>query len=129
MTHPNERLTRDAYDAFRARDLEKMDRLLADDVTWNVGGDTAISGTYEGKQAVMGFLRRLGEETGGTFRLDVHDVLANDDHAVALVHARAERGGDTLDDNVVHVMHVDDGRVTSFWSYPWDQAAGREFWG
>jgi hypothetical protein len=37
------------------------------------------------------------EESGGTFRIDIHDMLANDDHGVALGTVSATRGEDTLE--------------------------------
>lgn len=33
---------------------------------------------------VLGFFAKTMELSGGTFRMEVHDVMANDDHAVAL---------------------------------------------
>jgi hypothetical protein len=39
------------------------------------------------------------ELTGGNFRVEVHDIVANDEHAVGLHTAHAEREGRTLQDN------------------------------
>jgi len=61
--------------------------------------------------------------TGGTLRLEVHDVPANDDHAVALVRTMAERGGRNYDANEAHVAHYRDGRLTEFWPLSSDQQA------
>lgn len=72
--------------------------------------------------------RRAAERSGGTFSLDIHDIVANDDHTVALVKTRGERDGRQLEDNAVHVLHIDDGKVASFWSFVWDQQAQQEFW-
>jgi len=48
---------------------------------------------------------------------------------VALLRIHGEREGKRLDDNDVHVMHVEDGRLVSFWSFNWDQQASAAFWG
>lgn len=129
MAHPDGELARRAYEAFGKGDMQTMDELLADDVRWYVSGDSAVSGTYEGKQAVFGFFQQLGEGSGGTFSLDIHDIVANDNHTVALVKAHGEREGRQIDDNAIHVMHVEDGKVASFWAFAWDQQAQKEFWG
>lgn len=71
---------------------------------------------------------RAVELTGGTLRLELHDVLANDEHAVALFISRAERAGRRLEDHTVQVTHLGDGKVTEIWLHPGDAYAGDEFW-
>jgi hypothetical protein len=46
--------------------------------------------------AVAGYFGRAMELTGGNFRVEVHDVVANDEHAVGPHVAHAERGGSSL---------------------------------
>lgn len=41
---------------------------------------------------------------GGTFRTELHDVVANDEHAVALFTARADRTDRRLEDRIVEVF-------------------------
>ena len=128
MAHPNEDITRAAYAAFSSGDLETLSGSMADDVTWHVPGDSPIAGDYEGKEAVFGFFGKLAELSGGTLNLEVHDILANDEHAVALVRGTASRDGRELAQNAVHVMHVRDGKVAEFWSMQEDQAEADAFW-
>ncbi len=89
--HPNVELTRRGYDAFAKGDLAALSELLADDVTWHVRGVGPLSGDHLGRDEVFAFFGRLAEETAGTFRFDVHDVLANDEHSVALCTLSASR--------------------------------------
>jgi uncharacterized protein len=63
------------------------------------------------------------ELTEGSFHLDLHAVLADDEHGVALVVGTASRGGKSLTTNEAHVFHLRDGRVTEFWDASTDQAA------
>jgi ketosteroid isomerase-like protein len=126
--HPNVELTRRGYAAFAAGDLATMTELIADDVTWHVTGTGPLSGTYHGRDAVFGLFGRLAEETGGTFRLEVHDVLANDEHAVALCTLFATRAGKSLEVPVANVNHVRDGKVTEFWAATADPQASIDFW-
>jgi ketosteroid isomerase-like protein len=68
------------------------------------------------------------ELSGGTFRLEIHDVLANDEHVVILSTAHAERNGKTVANNGVQVAHVRDGRLVESWLHAADQYAVDEFW-
>jgi ketosteroid isomerase-like protein len=121
MTHPNEKLVRDMYDAFAAADMGTVDQLFADDVTWHAPGTAQHAGLRRGKQEVFASMGQLGELTGGTLRSEVVDVLANDRRAVVLQVTRAEREGRTaLRDEEVIVYEIDDGRITSVREQPGD---------
>jgi len=54
-------------------------------------------------------------------------VVANDDHAIALVQATARRGGRTLTYRTAEIFHVRDGKVTARWAFSDDTAAINEF--
>jgi len=56
----------------------------------------------------------------GTFHLDVHDIVANDDHAVALVTSHQEVGGVKYEDLGSHVVHMQHGKVTESWFFAWN---------
>jgi ketosteroid isomerase-like protein len=129
MAHPNEDLVRRGFAAFRTGDIATLRELFADDILWHVGGRSPIAGDYKGKDEVLGFFAQLAERAGGTFRVDIHDVLANDEHVVALVKGTAEREGKTLNDNGAQVFHVQGGKVTEEWFHPGDQHANDDFWG
>jgi ketosteroid isomerase-like protein len=66
--------------------------------------------------------------SGGTFRPEIHDITASDDHVVVLLHETGERGTKTLDENFIHVWHVKGGKATEFWGVGTDQNAWDEFW-
>jgi ketosteroid isomerase-like protein len=126
--HANIQRSKRAYEAFGKGDMATVSDLLADDVLWHVGGSSPLSGDYKGKDAVFGFFGKLMEVTGGTFKLEVHDILANDDHSVTLVRTTAEKNGKKLDSRAVHVTHPDsEGRVKEFWAFDEDQAAADKF--
>jgi len=128
MAHPNEDLVRRGYAAFGTGDFATLRELFADDLVWHVGGRSPLTGDYKGKDEVLGFFAQLAERAGGTFHLDIHDALANDEHVVALVAVTAEREGKTLNDNGAQVFHVQGGKVTESWFHPGDQYASDEFW-
>ena len=121
---------RRAYAAFAAQDMATMNELIADDTVWHILGHSELAGDKKGKDAVFAFFGQLMERSGGTFRLEIHDVMASDDHSVGLVTERAERNGKSWVSNAVHVSHTDSqGRTKEFWAFQADQAASDAFWG
>lgn len=126
--HPNEELLRRAYAAFAAGDDDTLRAVLAPTVVWHVAGHNPLAGTYRGPEEVLGYLGRLRALTDGTFRLEVHDVLANDEHALGMHRAFAERHGRRLADGEVLVCHVANGRVTEIWAMGGDQYLVDQFW-
>jgi len=128
VAHPNEDLMKKGYEAFGSGDLDAVRELFADDIVWHVPGRSPLAGDYKGKEEVLGFLAKTMEMTGGTFKLDVHDVMAGDEHGVALTTATAEREGKRLSNRAVQVVHIRGGKLTESWFHPEDQYAVDEFW-
>ena len=129
MAHPGEDLVREAFAAFGRGDLDALrDQFFAADVCFHFPGRGALAGHHQGAGQVLAMFGRAFELTGGTLRLEVHDVVANDEHAVALFTAYGERSGRRLEDRIVEVIHVRDGKATEIWLYPTDLYVTDEFW-
>jgi ketosteroid isomerase-like protein len=128
MAHPNAELVSRGYEAFGRGDLDTVMTLFADDIVWHVPGRSPIAGEYHGKDGVLAFFGKLMEETGGTFRLSVHDVAATDRHALAIIDGHAERHGKSYDFHAIHVWHLRDGKAEVFRGVPIDAYADDEFW-
>jgi uncharacterized protein len=129
LTHPNEDKMRAAYAAFGRGDFDALgSQYLAEDIHYHFPGRSPLARTYEGVAQVRELFGRLFELSGGTVRLEVHDVLANDEHGVGLVTVRAERAGKQYEDQTVQVIHLRDGKTTESWLYPADLNAVDEFW-
>lgn len=124
--HPNLVAARAGYEAFANGDMVALGELLADDIVWHVGGDNELTGDYLGKQAVFRLFGRLVEEAG--FRTEVHDILANDSHGVALVTTYATRDGETVSDRAAQVFHMSDGKLTEFWMFPENARVIDQIW-
>ena len=128
MAHPNEDLVREAYAAFGRGDMDALRKqYFTDDVRYHVAGRSPLAGDYEGTEQVLQYFARLVELSGGTLSLELHDVLANDEHAVALVTVRGQRAGRQLTDNEVLTYHIRDGKVSEVWVHATDQYAADEF--
>ena len=115
MAHPNEELARSGYKAFADGDLDAIGGIFAEDVVWHISGSSPLARDYRGKDEVLGFLGNVMSATGGTFRAEVHDILANDEHAVVIVTVSAERDGKKLSTRQVAVYHNRDGQQTEAW--------------
>ena len=127
MAHPNEELVRRGFDAFTTGDVNLLRELFHQDAVWHAPGRNPVAGDYQGVEAILGFFARTMEVTGGTFRVELHDVVANDEHAVAIYVSRGQREGRTLDTKEVLVQHIRNGRITETWQLSADQYAADEF--
>jgi uncharacterized protein len=124
MPHTNEETLRKLYDALGRGDVPAVLELFTDDVRFHVSGRSQVSGEYVGKSEILGFLGKLMELSGGTFRIQVLDVLANDEHGVVLTRETAQHDGRVLDNHAVHVWDMREGACSRFRAYNeevWDR--------
>ncbi len=124
--HPNAALTRRVFAAFGS-DAKAVSAALARDVVWRVPGHTVMSGEYFGRREVVEFLRRTGQETGGTYGSRLHTVFADDDWAVAIYRATGRRNGIDLDVEQALVIRMCDGLWQDVTAVPLDSAF-EQFW-
>lgn len=134
MTGPAERnaaAVREMYEALVAGDLARAGGLIAEDAVLHVPGRSANTGDYVGREAILGFVAHAHEVSGGTLRLELHRVLADDDVAVALTRYTASRpdGRTPLENNLAHVIRMRDGLMAESWFHTRDQYAVDAFWG
>ena len=124
----NGALIKSAYDAFSRGDIPSAMTAFAEDIFWHVPGRGPLSRDYRGHAEVLGFFGHFMELSGGTFRLQVDDVLAKGDRVVVLCTESARRGGRSWSAPQVHVWTVKNGKATVFWEYEGDQQGDDEFW-
>jgi uncharacterized protein len=122
-------VVRRVYEAFAAWDMEAVAGLLGDDVVFHVPGTGANAGDHRGREEVFAFLERAARLTDGTLRFRLHDVLVGDEYAAAVATYRATRPDRApLENNLVHLMRVEDGRVVESWFHSRNQYEVDEFW-
>jgi ketosteroid isomerase-like protein len=126
--HPNIKVFKHVYDAFTTGDMDRLAGLIAPDVVWHVPGTNLISGEYTSREAIFDCFTKIFELSQGTYRPELHDILANDDHTVALLHATARHGDKTLDQNYAFICHIRDGQITELWEAWHEGPAWNEFW-
>jgi hypothetical protein len=129
MGHPNEDFVRDGYAAFGRGDIQTLkDTFFAEDIRWHFPGKSQMAGDYQGVDDVLAWLGKTFELSGGTITIDLHDVIGNDEHVVSLSTVRAQREGQSYEDNTAQVFHIKDGKVTEVWANPGDIYATDAFW-
>ena len=126
--HLNIAVLRHGYEAFAAGDMATVRGLWTEDVTCHVKGLGKLDGEYRGPDEVFDFLGKVAEETGGTNRLDVHAILADDEHGAVLVTSHAQRNGKTSALDVVHVHHLRDGKTQELWFAVTNPAEALALW-
>ncbi len=126
--HPNAALLRKGHEAFSTGDRATLTEIIAEDALWHVAGKSPFSGDYLGRKGVFGLFDKMAELSSGTIKIEDHDFLGTDQHAVALFKIIATRGGKTLDANYCEVVHWREGQVVEDWGLACDQNAFDEFW-
>ncbi len=119
--HPNVGLVRKLNEAFTKGDTTTVTELMDEKVVWHYPGSSPLSGDYKGREAVFAFFAKIGELSGGTLQMEVHDILANDEHAVTLARYTASRQGKQFESRYVEVYHVEAGKITEVWDFEEDQ--------
>lgn len=119
--HPNATAMRRMMEAINQGDMTAMGEQLADDVEWHMIG---ASEPVRGKQALSAMMSGGGDVS---FNSVVHDVVANDDHSVALVETTARRGDRSLTDRTAEILHFRNGKITARWAFSDDTGAINAF--
>ena len=125
----NAATVRRGYELFNTGNMAELQQLFAEDAVWHAGGRNQLSGEKRGRDAVLAYFGQLGELTNGTFRAELHDVIASDEHVVGLHTNTAERQGRRLNEHVALVFHMRDGKVVEAWEHYEDSRTMDEFLG
>jgi ketosteroid isomerase-like protein len=125
--HPNAALVRKMLDALNSGDTAGMADMIADDIEWH---EIGRSGPIMGKEALAARFG-MGSGTPPPYEItgELHDVVANDDHTVALASAHATKDGRTFDYRVCEIYHIKDGKITARWAFSDDTKAINDFFG
>ncbi len=107
LEHRNAIRFRDAHNAMNSGDLQPFIDMFADNIEW---WDTGASQPTRGKTNAEARLGKLNEFNTS---VELHDLFANDEHLVALVHASARRQNNHLNYSTAEVYHLSaDGLIT-----------------
>ena len=128
MAHTNADLLAAHLDALARSEVAEAMSFYSNDVVFHYPGRNILSGEYRGKDNVLALLGRVMQLTDGSFHPEIHDILASDNHAAALVTVRAVRDGTAVEWKSVDLFHVRDGKLTEHWVHEVDQDIVDRFW-
>lgn len=100
-------ITRNAYEAWTQGDPQPALDSFSDDIEWIVPGNTALSGTYTGKDEVMAMWQKLPEHLRG---MDLQYYLSDGERVVVLTNVQLDVG----DADQADVLTFKDGKVVKF---------------
>ncbi len=127
--HRNVQRIEQEYRAFCAGDFEAIGGTLSERAVWHVGGGRRSSGDYKGREEIVRFLRSVARECQQDFMIEIHDILANDDHTVVLAHTTLHRDEAVYTADEVHVYRTDpDGLIVEAWGFTADPEGQGAFW-
>ena len=127
-TAENIELVRRGYTAFNAGDMATLSGMFAEDAVWYVAGNGALSGTKQGRDAILAYFGELGARTQGSFQADLEDIVGGENHTIAIQQTRAENNGKTMDMATVITFVVREGKITEGREFFEDTAKADDFW-
>jgi ketosteroid isomerase-like protein len=119
--HPDAAVVRAMNEAMASGDMEGAASRVADDVVWHE------IGRAEPRRGKAELAASLGEWADYNITWDLHDLVASDDHVIALGTANATHGDRSLTYRVAEIYHVADGKVTERWAFSDDTQAIADF--
>ena len=96
-----------AYEAFNTGDAAGAMANMADDIEWVTPGNSAVSGTLRGKQAIGAYWAQLAEKG---FKTQPQHWFSDEERVVVLAHT--SMGGDEAD--TADVLTFRDGKLVKF---------------
>jgi ketosteroid isomerase-like protein len=122
-----EDVVRRAYQAFNEGDGATLTEVFAEDAVWHAGGDNAVSGTFESRDATFGMFAQLAELTDASYHVEPEEVSSDGDEVTARHRATAKRGDKALDQLSTIKFTLSGGRIVEASETLDDQAAFDSF--
>lgn len=120
MIHPNAEVLHKIYADFSKNDFNSMLAACANEITFQVAGKSKLAGKFTKDTFEQNYIAPMMELSGHTLKLEVHDILASDRHAVALASQTLVRDGKTVQMRTVHVWRFENGKPVAWYEYPRD---------
>jgi uncharacterized protein len=129
MTHPNEQVIRNMFEAYGRGDHDRLRQLLTEDVVYHIPGRNMFSKDYVGHDSIFQLWEQQKQRMGGKpYRIEVFGMLANDDYVVALTRVEAQAGEKKVTWQGANVYAIRDGRIAEAHFMLDDLYAYDDFW-
>ena len=129
MEHPHAQLLEKIYTAFVQGDFEEVLSHCAENMTFQIPGKSPLAGKYDRNTFASGFVAKMDEFSGGTFKMEIHDILASDRHGLVLATDTLTRNGKHFEYRTVHVWRIEGGKPVAWYEYPRDLYQYDAIWG
>jgi uncharacterized protein len=116
--------------AVAARDMDTVRDLFAEDATWWLGGELPLSGTWRGRDAILGdFLGSIPRlYRPETISLEITSLIAEGETVALEWTSRAQTtSGEDYENQCAGVFTVRDGKIASVREYMDTQYAAAKF--
>ena len=127
-TAENVELVRRGYTAFNAGAMATLSDLFAEDAVWYAAGSGVLSGTKQGRDAIMSYFGELGARSQGSFQANLEDVVGGEKYTVGIQQTQAQGNGKTIDLATVITFVVRDGKIVEGREFFEDTAKADDFW-
>jgi uncharacterized protein len=114
MTNVTPELVGKAYEALASGDKVRVQEYWADDMKWLAPGHNQLSGWKNNLDEFLAFMRRVGELSANSFRMDPIAVMTAEDCSADVTHNLGNRAGEPnriLDIDVIHFLRWRDNKV------------------
>lgn len=123
MSHPHSVLLENLYMEYAKGEFAKVLAMCADEITFQVSGKSRLAGKFNKETFVTKFVAPMRELTGNTLKLEVHDIMASDRHAVVLASHHFIHNGEKIQLRTAHVWRFENNKPVAWYEYPRDMYA------
>jgi uncharacterized protein len=117
MSETNRTTIRTIYESFSSGDYSRGLGLCDPKVTFQIAGKSPLAGKYDATTFVSGLVSKWKELSGGQYKLEVHDILASDRHAVALTSVKFLKNGQSVEYRSAQVWRIENGKPVAWYEY------------
>jgi uncharacterized protein (TIGR02246 family) len=107
-------------DGAQSGDIDALRAIFAENASWRLAGDLPISGTWQGRDAILDDFLALAMRyyQPGSVRLEVTNILVEGDQVVVEWTSRARnRAGEPYENFCIGVFIVRDGKIQAVREY------------
>src|SRR5437867_3127539 len=102
-------------EALARGDMATVGDSFADNIVWHFPGKSLVAGEFKGKQAVLAWLGKAFELSGGDFKFELMDLMGSDKHVAQMDRIVAGRNGKKVDIIEIIIFRVQDGKTVEAW--------------
>jgi uncharacterized protein len=113
---PNVDASRRALESLGAGEVVPLASLVSRDVIWHVPGVHRFAGEFRGRDELVELYERMAAEGVRTAFDEIHAVVGDDEHVVALIRATVHGAGGTVPARSVVVLHFEGDAVAEGWT-------------